>query len=47
MNIGYILIFILEVVTGVASTLYLFISLFAVLGQKIYRKVKYGISLYD
>ena len=47
MNIGYILIFILEAVTGVASTLYLFVSLFVVLGQKIYRKAKYGISMYD
>lgn len=47
MNIGYILVLILDVVTGVASTLYLLVSLFAVLGQKIYGKVKYGKSLYD
>jgi len=47
MNIGYIIIFFLEAVAGVASTLYLFVSLFAILGQKIYRKVKFGKSLYD
>lgn len=47
MNIGYMLVFILDVVSGALSTLYLFVSLFVVLGQKIYRKVKYGKSLYD
>lgn len=47
MNIGYILVFALEAVSGVVSTLYLFVSLFFVLGQKIYRKVKYGKSLYE
>lgn len=47
MNIGYMLIFVLDVVSGALSTLYLFVSLFAVLGQKIYGKVKYGRSLYD
>lgn len=47
MSIGYILIFILDVVSGALSTLYLFVSLFVVLGQKIYGKVKYGRSLYD
>lgn len=47
MSIGYLLVFILDVVAGVVSTLYLFISLFWVLGQKIYRKVKFGKSLFD
>lgn len=47
MNIGYILFFIVEAIMGVLSTVYLFVSLFFVIGQKIYRKVKYGISLYD
>lgn len=47
MNIGYMLIFALDVVSGALSTLYLFVALFVVLGQKIYRKVKFGISLYD
>ena len=43
MSIGYILIFILDVVSGELSALYLFVSLFAVLG----RKMKYGKPLYD
>ena len=47
MNIGYMLFFALEVIIGSLSTLYLFVSLFVVVGQKIYRKIKYGISLYD
>ncbi|MCI9296019.1 MAG: hypothetical protein HFI10_01145 [Lachnospiraceae bacterium] len=47
MNIGYMLIFALDVVSGALSTVYLFAALFFVLGQKIYRKVKYGASLYD
>ena len=47
MNIAYLLVLILDVVAGVASTLYLFVSMFMVLGQKIYRKVKYGKSLFD
>lgn len=47
MNIGYILFFALEVLAGALSSLYLFVSLFFVIGQKIYRKVKYGASLYD
>lgn len=47
MNIGYILFFVLEVVAGALSSLYLFVSLFVVIGQKIYRKMKYGMSLYD
>ena len=47
MNIGYLLVIILEAVAGVASTLYLFVALFLILGKKIYRKIKYGASLYD
>lgn len=47
MNIGYMLIFVLDVVSGAVSTVYLFVSLFFVLGQKIYGKAKYGKSLYD
>lgn len=47
MNIGYILFFVVETVIGLLSTLYLFFSLFFVIGQKIYRKAKYGISLFD
>lgn len=32
---------------GLFSTLYIVVSLFAVIGYKIYRKMKYGMSLYD
>ena len=47
MNIGYLLVIILEAVAGVASTLYLLVALFLILGKKIYLKIKYGASLYD
>ncbi|MDE6619156.1 MAG: hypothetical protein K2K74_01450 [Lachnospiraceae bacterium] len=33
--------------TGALSTLYIVVSLFAVLFYKVYRKVKYHASLYD
>lgn len=46
-NIVIIIFFAFEVIIGFASTLYLGLSLFVVLGQKIYRKCKYGASLYD
>ena len=32
---------------GVASCLYMVVSLFAVIGFKIFRKCRYGISLFD
>lgn len=47
MNLFMIIFFLFEVVIGLASTLYLIVSLFAVLGYKIMRKFKYGLSLYD
>ncbi len=47
MNFGFWILFILDVVSGLLATLYLFVSLFFVLGQKIYRKAKFGLSLYD
>lgn len=47
MNLFMIIFFLFEVVIGLASTLYLIVSLFVVLGFKIMRKCKYGISLYD
>ncbi len=47
MNVFMIIFFLFEVVIGLASTLYLVVSLFAVLGFKIFRKCKYGISLYN
>lgn len=33
--------------TGALSTLYIIVSLFAVLFYKIYRKIKFHASLYD
>ena len=47
MDIFMVIFFFFEAVIGFASTLYLIVSLFAVLGFKIYRKCKYGISLYN
>ena len=47
MNLFMIIFFLFEVVIGLASTLYLIVSLVAVLGFKIMRKFKYGMSLYD
>lgn len=32
---------------GLFSTLYIVVSLFGVIGFKIFRKIKYGMSLYD
>lgn len=32
---------------GLFSTLYIVVSLFGIIGVKIYRKIRYGISLYD
>ena len=47
MNLFMIIFFLFEAVIGLASTLYLIVSLFVVLGYKIMRKCKYGLSLYD
>lgn len=32
---------------GIVTTIYFLASLFGVLGQKIYRKIRFGIFLYD
>lgn len=47
MNIGVLLLIVIGGAAGGLSTLYLFVSLFGTLGYKIFRKVKYGMSLYD
>lgn len=47
MNIGLILIVILGGALGALSTLYIVVSLFGTIGFKIFRKIKYGMSLYD
>lgn len=46
MNIGYLLLTIFGGTVGLLSTLYIIVSLFATIGYKIYRKAKYGISLF-
>lgn len=45
MNIGILIIMIIGGAAGIASTLYLLISLPVVILQKIYRKVRYGTPL--
>ena len=47
MDFFMIIFFVFEAFMGLASSLYLVISLVVVLGFKVYRKCKYGISLYD
>jgi len=47
MDIFMIIFFLFEAVIGLASSLYMLVSLFVVIGYKIYRKAKYGISLYN
>lgn len=44
------IILILVIIGGAAgglSTLYIVVSLFGTLGYKIFRKIKYGMSLFD
>ena len=47
MSLFEIFVIVFGVVLAVIPTLYLIVEAFIVLGQKIYRKVKYNISLYD
>ncbi len=47
MNIAILLIMIMGGAAGFISTLYIIVSLFGTLGYKIYRKMKYGISLFS
>ncbi len=47
MNIGLWILVFIGGATGALSTVYIIISLFAVLFYKIYRKVKYHASMYD
>ena len=37
----------IEVILGVGSTLVIMVVLFGTIGYKIYRKAKYGVSLYN
>ncbi|MGN0390114.1 MAG: hypothetical protein ACI4L2_04805 [Wujia sp.] len=47
MDIFIWIFFIVEAVIGVGSILCIVVTLFGTLFYKIYRKIKYGISLYD
>ncbi len=47
MNIGVLILIIVGGAAGGLSTLYLLVSLFDTLGFKIFRKVKYGTSLFN
>lgn len=47
MNIMTLFILIVGGSAGILSTLYIVVSLFGTLGYKIYRKIRYGVSLYD
>lgn len=47
MNIGSYLIIGFMCIVGAGSTLCIVVSMFAILAKKIYRKIRYGASLYD
>lgn len=47
MNIFYYILLFIGGSVGLLSTLYMVVSLIAVIVYKIYRKIKYHISLYD
>ena len=47
MNIGMILLMIVGAGVAIFTTGYLVVSIFAVIGYKIMRKIKYGTSLYN
>ena len=47
MNIGMYLLVFFGGAVGLLSTLYIVVSLFGTIVHKIYRKIKYGVSLYD
>lgn len=47
MNIGLILIIIIGGSIGALSTLYIVFSMIGMIGYKIYRSIKYHVSLYS
>jgi hypothetical protein len=47
MNILMYILIILGIALGVGSTLVIILMFFGTLAFKIYRKIRYGISLYD
>lgn len=46
-NIGIFILIALMVVMGGASSLYILVTMPVIIAKKIYRKIKYGKSLYD
>lgn len=47
MNIGLLILMIVGGGISVVTTLYLIISMFGMIGYKIYRAIRFGASLYD
>lgn len=47
MNIGYLIFIILGGGVGIACIIYMVVSLIATIIYKIYRKIRYNISLYN
>ena len=47
MNIGLIIFAIIGSIIGLASTFYIVISMFWILGVKIVRRIKHGTPLYE
>ena len=47
MNIGMILIMFFGATLAIATTGYLCVSIFAVIGYKLFRKMKYGTSMFN
>ena len=47
MNIGLLILIVIGGAAGGLSTLYIAVSLFGTLGFKIYRKIRYGTSMYQ
>ena len=47
MNIGMILVMIIGASLAIFTTGYLVVSIFAVIGYKIMRKIRYGTSMFN
>jgi hypothetical protein len=47
MNIGMIIIMIIGAGLAIATTGYLVVSMFAVIGYKLVRKIRYGTSMFN
>lgn len=47
MNFGILILVFLGGAIGLLTWIYLIVSLFGMIGYKIYRSIKYHVSLYD